>query len=97
MHILVTGGAGFIGSHLVEHHIKKGDKVHVVDDLSSGSIENIMPFMKNNQLIFDNRTNYFLFNLYSHLDLTKIHAYVEFLLESTAALKANKNNEIKRG
>jgi UDP-glucose 4-epimerase len=41
MHILVTGGAGFIGSHLAEHHLKKGDKVHVIDDLSTGSKENL--------------------------------------------------------
>jgi len=53
MHVLITGGAGFIGSHLVEHHMKKGDKVHVIDDLSSGSLENIRPFMKSDQLIFD--------------------------------------------
>ena len=38
---LVTGGAGFIGSHLVELHLARGDKVHVVDDLSTGSMDNI--------------------------------------------------------
>lgn len=44
MHVLVTGGAGFIGSHIVEHHLKRGDVVHVIDDLSTGSLKNVAPF-----------------------------------------------------
>lgn len=39
--VLVTGGAGFIGSHLVDDLIKRGYKVIVLDDLSSGFIENV--------------------------------------------------------
>jgi len=38
---LVTGGAGFIGSHLVEHLLARGDRVIVVDDLSTGRRENL--------------------------------------------------------
>lgn len=41
MRILVTGGAGFIGSHIAEHHFKKGDTVHVVDNLSTGTPDNL--------------------------------------------------------
>ena len=41
MHVLITGGAGFIGSHLVEYLLARGDRVLVLDDLSTGSIENI--------------------------------------------------------
>ena len=39
--VLVTGGAGFIGSHVAEAHLDRGDKVWIVDDLSSGRIENV--------------------------------------------------------
>jgi UDP-glucose 4-epimerase len=39
--ILITGGAGFIGSHLADHLLAQGEEVWVVDDLSTGSVENI--------------------------------------------------------
>ncbi len=41
MHILITGGAGFIGSHLAEALLARGDSVAILDDLSTGSFENI--------------------------------------------------------
>lgn len=41
MKILITGGAGFIGSHLAELYLKENHQVFVIDDLSTGSIENI--------------------------------------------------------
>ncbi len=41
MKVLVTGGAGFVGSYLVDHHVAKGDSVVVVDDLSTGDLRNL--------------------------------------------------------
>jgi UDP-glucose 4-epimerase len=41
MNVLITGGAGFIGSHLAERLLARGDDVRVIDDLSTGSQENI--------------------------------------------------------
>ena len=41
MRCLITGGAGFIGSHLAEALLGRGDEVFVLDDLSTGSVENI--------------------------------------------------------
>ena len=41
MNIVVTGGAGFIGSHLTERLLKDGNNVIVIDNLTTGSLENI--------------------------------------------------------
>ena len=41
MRVLITGGAGFVGSHLSEAFLQRGDEVSVLDNLSTGSIDNI--------------------------------------------------------
>jgi len=40
LRVLITGGAGFIGSHLSEAYLNRGDEVFIIDDLSTGSFEN---------------------------------------------------------
>ena len=47
MKVLITGGSGFIGSHLADAYIGRGDEVFVIDDLSTGSIENIRHLKEN--------------------------------------------------
>jgi UDP-glucose 4-epimerase len=47
LRVLITGGAGFIGSHLADAYLERGDEVLVIDDLSTGTIENIR-HLKNN-------------------------------------------------
>ncbi len=46
MKIIITGGAGFIGSHLAEFLIEKGHKVIIIDNLSTGRLSNIKAFKK---------------------------------------------------
>lgn len=46
---LVTGGAGFIGSHLVHALVGRGDRVRVLDDMSSGRLENLEPLRVSEQ------------------------------------------------
>jgi dTDP-glucose 4,6-dehydratase len=46
MKILITGGAGFIGSHLCEFYIKQGMEVWCIDNLLTGNEKNISPFLK---------------------------------------------------
>ena len=41
MRVLITGGAGFIGSHLADHYVAKGDEVTILDNFSTGAKENI--------------------------------------------------------
>lgn len=56
MKILVTGGAGYIGSHLVDRFLGRGDEVFVIDNLSTGSINNIGHNLQNPKLVFVNDT-----------------------------------------
>ena len=58
MKILVTGGAGFIGSHIVDAYLSFGHEVVIIDNLSTGSVENINPKAKFiNMDINDTRLN----------------------------------------
>jgi UDP-glucose 4-epimerase len=47
MRVLITGGAGFIGSHLADAYLGRGDEVLILDDLSTGSIDNIRHLRSN--------------------------------------------------
>jgi UDP-glucose 4-epimerase len=67
MRILVTGGAGFIGSHLADHLIANGDRVTAFDDLSTGRYSNIRHLLDNPN---------FRFVEASVLDMRKLEAEV---------------------
>ena len=59
MRHLITGGAGFIGSHLADALLSRGDEVFILDDLSTGSVENIRHLKARDRFhyIFDSITN----------------------------------------
>lgn len=52
MQILITGGAGFIGSHLTEALLERGDEVSILDNLSTGSYENVERFRNHPRFSF---------------------------------------------
>ena len=54
MKILVTGGAGFIGSHLTEMYLNEGYDVMVIDNLVSGNLENVKTYIELKE--YDNAT-----------------------------------------
>ena len=64
MRALVTGGAGFIGSHLVGKLLQDGHEITVIDDLSTGSLNNLQSVMDKKQFSFvqDNVRNYEVMN-----------------------------------
>src|SRR3954462_7662040 len=47
MRVLITGGAGFVGSHLAEALLDRGDEVFIIDNLSTGSIDNVVHLKHN--------------------------------------------------
>ena len=59
MNVLITGGCGFIGSHIAEKLLKKGNRVTIIDNLSTGRLENINHLKSNNlTLVIENISNY---------------------------------------
>jgi len=56
LRILITGGAGFIGSYLADAYIERGDEVYIIDDLSTGNLDNIKHLLRNARFHFVNDT-----------------------------------------
>ena len=80
MRYLITGGAGFIGSHLAEYLLARGDRVILLDDLSTGSIENIR-HLKN-----DPRMSYFLEPIENRHVLTELVDEADVVFHLAAAV-----------
>ena len=96
MKILVTGGAGYIGSHLVERLLSRGDQVYAIDNLSTGKLTNIQHHVGKDQFRFLNDTilNESLLNLLvSQVDLVYHLAAVvgvkHVVADPLAAMKTN--------
>ena len=87
MNIVVTGGAGFIGTHLIEKLVMRGDNVIVIDNLLTGSKENVSNFEK--------YENYSFINL-DVQNYIKIEGDVDYVLHlaSAASPKAYTDNPI---
>jgi UDP-glucose 4-epimerase len=79
-HVLVTGGAGFIGAHLVERLLKDGKSVVVIDDLSTGSRDNLRAVGKNRNLRFIQS------KISSCEDLAELAAGAEFIFHLAATV-----------
>ncbi len=69
MRVLITGGAGFIGSYLAEQYLGRGDEVYVIDDLSTGSLDNLRQSSANRRFHFVNDS---ILNRDAMLELTGI-------------------------
>ena len=93
LNILITGGAGFIGSHLVEKFLSIGEKVIVVDNLLTGAIDNLSLFNDNPNFIFMNH------DVQHHLDIEMELDYVLHLANAASpkAYTEHPINTLKAG
>jgi len=64
MRVLITGGAGFIGSHLAEAYLQMGDEVYIIDNIATESLENIEHLQKD---------DHFHDKLFVHIDTILNH------------------------
>ena len=93
LNILITGGAGFIGSYLVEKFLSAGEKVIVVDNLLTGAIENLSLFNDNPNFIFMNH------DVQHHIDIEMELDYVLHLASAASprAYTEHPINTLKAG
>jgi UDP-glucose 4-epimerase len=83
--IVISGGAGFIGSSLAEVLLKKGHRVTVIDNLSTGKKENLQPFLSSNKFNF------------IQLDLLEIGRLLDVLKEFDMIFHLAANRDVRAG
>ena len=98
MHILITGGAGFIGSHLTDKLLEKGHKITVYDNLSLGRLDNLSDASKNQNFkfiegdildkdkffsVFEENNFDMVFHLAANSDIAKSHANPDVDMKNT--------------
>lgn len=84
MNILITGGAGFIGSHLAEAYLERGDDVYIIDDLSTGSMDNIELLQENK--LFKDRLFVTIDTILNHEPMLELIGTCDMVLHMAAAV-----------
>jgi UDP-glucose 4-epimerase len=84
MKILITGGAGFIGSHLAEAYLERGDDVYIIDDLSTGSMDNIQ-FLKEDKK-FSDRIFVTIDTILNHESMLELIGTCDMVIHMAAAV-----------
>ncbi len=84
MKVLITGGAGFIGSHLAEACLKRGDEVYIIDDLSTGSENNINSFREDER--FRGRFFVTIGSIFDHETMLELTGISDVVFHMAAAV-----------
>ncbi len=84
MKVLITGGAGFIGSHLAEAYLERGDEVYIIDDLSTGSLDNLQPFTEDPR--FNNRIFVTIDTILNHNVMLELTGICDIVFHLAAAV-----------
>ena len=93
LNVLITGGAGFVGSHLVERFISKNYNVTVIDNLLTGSKKNVEPFLENENFTFID------FDVQNHIEISQDLDFVLHLASAASPKAYTKHpiNTLKAG
>ena len=84
MRILITGGMGFIGSHLADAYLKKGDTVYVIDNLTTGSLSNIKHLRQNP--LYDDRFFTIVEDILNYEKMEDLISRVDMVIHLAAAV-----------
>jgi len=82
--ILITGGAGFIGSHLTEKYLKEGHEVYIIDNLSTGSLKNIKHLQRNKE--YKNRLHVTIDTIFNEQKMIELVGICDTIFHLAAAV-----------